>query len=183
MYGIKSEYYITPNISGSEFLENEVQKYCEYKPKSEREKYADVWMDPFTALNVKTMKLNAQAFGGRICTAAVNEWLRDKRNNLKLFFIKYQINNGHLIVVSKNEYYLEEIEYTIMNQGKGLLMAKMKGSKLALRPKVSREFWLNEFEMKYNKFAISQIDRFKLHINKWCNNVGVVNNGSLENFI
>jgi|TARA_R110000744_G_C19052464_1_gene528019 hypothetical protein len=183
MYGIKSEYYITPNISGSDFLENEVQKYFNYKPKSEREKYADVWINPFIALNVKTDKLNAKENTGRICTAAVNEWLRDERNNLKLFFIEYEINNGHLIVVSQNEYYIEEIEYQITNQGKGLLQPKRKHGKLILRPKVSREFWLNEFESKYEKFAISQISRFKSHISKWCNNIGVINNGNLEAFL
>ena len=126
MYGIKSEYHITPNTSASDFLENEVQKYFKYKPKSEREKFADVWIDPCTALNVKTDKLNAKENGGRICTAAVNEWLRDERNNLKLFFIEYKINNGHIVVETQNEYYIEEIEYQITNQGKGLLQPKRK---------------------------------------------------------
>ena len=183
MYDIKNEYHITPNISGSEFLEKEVQKYFGYEPKSEREKFADVWIDPFTALNVKTDKLNAKENTGRICTAAVNEWLRNKENNLKIFFIEYKVNNGHLIVVSQNEYYIEEIEYQITNQGKGLLQPKRKHGKLILRPKVSREFWLNEFEIKYKKFATSQISRFESHISKWCNNDGVNNCGSLEAFL
>ena len=183
MYGIKSEYHITPNTSASEFLESEVQKYFKYKPKSEREKFADVWIDPCTALNVKTDKLNAKENGGRICTAAVNEWLRDERNNLKLFFIEYKINNGHIVVETQNEYYIEEIEYQITNQGKGLLQPKRKHGKLVLRPKITRESWLNEFEIEYKKFAESQINKFEGHINKWCNNIGVSNSGSLETFL
>ena len=185
MYGIKSEYYITPNISGSDFLENEVRKYFNYTPKSEREKFADVWIDPFTALNVKTVKLNDQDIGGpgRICTAAINEWLRDEKNNLKLFFIEYNIDDGHIVIVSQNEYYIEEVGYDICNQGKGLLQPKRKLGKLVLRSKISREAWLSEFEIKYKKFAIAQISRFESHMNSWCNNVGVIDRGNLEAFL
>ena len=184
MYGIKSEYYVTSDISsGSDFLENEVRRYFNYTPKSEREKYADVWIDSFTALNVKTDKLNAQENTGRICTAAINEWLRNEKNNLKLFFIEYSISDGHIVVVSQNEYYIEEIKYQICNQGKGLLQPKRKQGKLVLRPKISREDWLNEFEIKYREFAVSQISRFESYIDAWCNNGGVINRGDLENFI
>ena len=182
MYGIKNEYHITPNISGSDFLENEVRKYFNYTPKSEREKFADVWINPCTALNVKTDKLNAKENTGRICTAAINEWLRDEKNNLKLFFIEYNIGDGHIIIASQNEYYIEEIEYQITNQGKGLLQPKRKHGKLVLRPKISREAWLNEFEIKYNKFATDQINRLESHRNKWCNNNGVNDSGNLETF-
>ena len=169
MYNIKKEYHITPNTSAADFLQFEVQNFFNYKPKSEKEKYADIWVDNFTGINVKTDKLNAQQNKGRICTAAINEWLRNEKNNLKLLFIRYTNDNGYIKIVSQKEVYIEEVEYEICNQGKGVLQPKRKNGNIVFRSKISREQWLQEFQIKYSKFVDNQINRFINLKEKWTN--------------
>jgi hypothetical protein len=168
-YGIKNEYQITPNTEAADFLQSEVQNFFGYQQKSKREKYADVWIKPNYGINVKTDNLCSQQNQGRLCTAAVNEWLQDEQNTLKFIFISYT-NIGGLIkikeVVTK---YLEEIEYRISNQGKGLLQpVRDRNYNVVFRKKISRKEWLLEFKRKYRQFIEKQQDKFEKLKAKWC---------------
>ena len=168
-YDLKQTYTITPNAEAAEFIQAEVQKYFGYSQKSKREKYADVWISETEGLNVKTDNLLSQQNKGRLCTAEVNQWLRNKNNNLKFLFIEYKNEQGLLTLVSTKESYIEEIVYEISNQGRGLLQPKRTSSgKVIFRERISREEWLEEFKIKYSEFVDKQINRFKKYKSDWC---------------
>jgi hypothetical protein len=172
-YGIKSNYKITPQTEAADFLEAEVCKSFNYTPKSKRQKYADVWIDDFTGLNVKTDNLSAPSNKGRLCTAEINTWLKNENNNLKFCFIGYKNENmsGNIEVLTMTEFNIEEVEYDIVNQGKGLLQPKRKDNKVVLRERISRKEWMEEFKIKYNKFVNLQITRFENQRSDWCDNL------------
>lgn len=168
-YGIKKNYQITPNTEAAEFLQSEVQEFFGYNQKSKREKYADVWINKNYGINVKTDNLCSDGRQGRLCTAAVNEWLEDHENILQFIFIDYTNINGFLTieeVVTKN---LEEVEYRISNQGKGLLQPiRDSNCNIVFREPISREDWLQEFKHKYNEFIDKQQDKFEKLRARWC---------------
>tara|TARA_B100000959_G_scaffold280730_1_gene343126 strand:+ start:1211 stop:1786 length:576 start_codon:yes stop_codon:yes gene_type:complete len=172
-YGIKRNYKITPQTEAADFLEAEVCKFFNYIPKSKRQKYADVWIDVFTGLNVKTDNLSALGNKGRLCTAEINTWLKNENNNLKFCFIGYKNENmsGNIDVLTMTEFYIEEVEYDIVNQGKGLLQPKRKDNIVVLRKRISRKEWMEEFKIKYSKFVDSQIARFNKQRSDWCVNL------------
>ncbi len=168
-YNLKETYQITPKTEAADFIQSEVQNYFGYIQKSKREKYADVWITPNEGLNVKTDNLMSEQNKGRLCTAEVNQWLRDENNNLKFLFIEYTNNNGILTLVKTQEVYIEEIMYEISNQGRGLLQPKRCSmGKIILRERVSRQQWIDEFKQKYSKFVDSQIQKFEKYKEQWC---------------
>jgi hypothetical protein len=168
-YNLKETYTITPNAEAAEFIQAEVQNYFGYEQKSKREKYADVWISKTEGLNVKTDNLLSQQNKGRLCTAEVNQWLRNSDNNLKFLFIEYKNNNGILNLISTKESYIEEIVYEIANQGRGLLQPKRNSEgKVIFRERISREEWIDEFKNKYSYFVDKQILRFKKYKSDWC---------------
>lgn len=168
-YNLQETYTITPNAEAADFIEHQVQDHFNYVPKSKRSKYADVWINEKEGLNVKTDNLLSQQNKGRLCTAEVNQWLRDPNNNLKFLFIEYRNENGLLTLVSTKEVYIEEVIYEICNQGRGLLQPKRTSEgKIILRDRISRDEWLEEFKVKYSKFVDKQIERFEKYKTDWC---------------
>jgi hypothetical protein len=168
-YNLKEIYNITPNAEAAEFIQAEVQNYFGYQQKSKREKYADVWINENLGLNVKTDNLISDQNKGRLCTAEVNQWLRDKNNDLKFLFVRYKNQNGLLTLIETNEVYIEEIEYEISNQGRGLLQPKRtKNGEVNLRQRISRDEWIDEFKNKYAKFVDKQILKFENYKKQWC---------------
>ena len=169
MYGILENYKISANTEAADFLEKEVQKFFNYTQNSKRQKYADIWLDDFTGINVKTDNLCSKQNKGRLCTAEINQWLIDERNNLKFLFIEYENNmDGEVKIVSIKETFIEEVEYEIYNQGRGLLQPKRFQNKIVFREKISRKDWLDEFRNKYSIFVDNQIKRFEDYRQKWC---------------
>ena len=168
-YNLQETYQITPNAEAAEFIQAEVQTYFGYEQKSKREKYADVWVSKTEGLNVKTDNLLSQQNKGRLCTAEVNQWLRDPNNNLKFLFIEYKNEDGLLTLVSTKEVYIEEVVYEISNQGRGLLQPKRTSEgKVILRDRISRDEWIEEFKIKYCDFVDKQIARFEKYKSDWC---------------
>ena len=168
-YNLQETYSITPNAEAAEFIQAEVQNYFGYKQKSKREKYADVWISKTEGLNVKTDNLLSQQNKGRLCTAEVNQWLRDPDNNLKFLFIEYKNEDGLLTLVSTKEVYIEEVIYEVTNQGRGLLQPKRTSKgKVIFRNRISRDEWIDEFKIKYNDFVDKQIERFNKYRSDWC---------------
>ena len=168
-YNLQETYSITPNTEAADFIQAEVQNYFGYTQKSKREKYADVWITANEGLNVKTDNLLSQQNKGRLCTAEVNQWLLNTNNNLKFLFVEYTNTNGLLNIVTTKEVYIEEIQYEISNQGRGLLQPKRTSEgKVILRNRISREDWIQEFKIKYSEFVDKQIVRFKKYKSDWC---------------
>lgn len=168
-YNLKKTYSITPNAEAAEFIQAEVQNYFGYEQKSKREKYADVWISETEGLNVKTDNLLSQQNKGRLCTAEVNQWLKNSNNNLKFLFIEYKNEDGLLTLVSTKEVYIEEVVYDITNQGRGLLQPKRTShGKVVFRERISREDWIAEFKTKYSTFVNNQIARFNKYKLDWC---------------
>jgi hypothetical protein len=168
-YNLKETYQITPNAEAAEFIQAEVQNYFGYEQKSKREKYADVWITKTEGINVKTDNLLSQQNKGRLCTAEVNQWLRNPNNNLKFLFIEYTNNDGLLTLVSTKEVYIEEVSYEISNQGRGLLQPRRTSEgKVIFRDRISRDEWISEFKIKYSEFVDKQIARFVKYKTDWC---------------
>ena len=168
-YNLKETYQITPNAEAAEFIQAEVQNYFGYEQKSKREKYADVWITKTEGINVKTDNLLSQQNKGRLCTAKVNQWLRDPNNNLKFLFIEYTNKDGLLTLVSTKEVYIEEVSYEISNQGRGLLQPRRTSEgKVIFRDRISRDEWISEFKIKYSEFVDKQIARFVKYKTDWC---------------
>jgi len=168
-YNLKETYTITPNAEAAEFIQAKVQNHFGYKQKSKREKYADVWISKTEGLNVKTDNLLSQQNKGRLCTAEVNQWLRNLNNNLKFLFIEYKNENGLLTLISTKEVFIEEVVYEISNQGRGLLQPKRTSEgKVIFRNRISREDWIEEFKLKYSNFVDNQITRFEKYKSDWC---------------
>lgn len=167
-YGLKKTYQITPNAEAAEFLQAEVQEFFGYKSKSKREKYADIWINQNYGINVKTDNLNSQQNKGRLCTAEVNQWLKDENNKLSFIFIEYTNDDGNLEIKSVQTKNIEEVEYEISNQGKGLLQPKRYRNKVVFRSTISRSEWMEEFRIKYAEFIDKQIKRFEEKKKHWC---------------
>jgi len=168
-YNLKETYQITPNAEAAEFIQAEVQNYFGYEQKSKREKYADVWITKTEGINVKTDNLLSQQNKGRLCTAEVNQWLRNPNNNLKFLFIEYTNKDGLLTLVSTKEVYIEEVSYEISNQGRGLLQPRRTSEgKVIFRDRISRDEWISEFKIKYSEFVDKQIARFVKYKTDWC---------------
>ena len=168
-YNLQETYQITPNAEAAEFIQAEVQNYFGYEQKSKREKYADVWISQTEGLNVKTDNLLSQQNKGRLCTAEVNQWLRNPNNNLKFLFIEYKNEDGLLTLVSTKEVYIEEVVYEISNQGRGLLQPKRTSEgKVIFRDRINRNEWIGEFKDKYSKFVDKQILKFEKYKLEWC---------------
>jgi hypothetical protein len=132
--------------------------------------------------NVKTSE-NGN-LGGRICTVAVAKWLCDPDNQLKIVHVHYQNNKGHLIITDVREYFIEEIEYTILNQGKGFLFMKTdnKNKVIRAREKLDRELWLQEFQCKYVKFVEDTKKRFDTYAKEFAS-LTVSSETNLLNFM
>lgn len=174
-YGIQQEYQITPNTEAADFLQAEVQNFFGYKQKSKREKFADVWHNKKHGLNVKTDNLSSQHNQGRLCTAAINEWLQDEENVLDFVFISYTNVNGHIKIQEVITKTIEEVEYRISNQGKGLLQPlRDKNNKVVFRAKITRSEWIKEFQSKYSDFINKQQEKFEKLRSKWCKNASVI---------
>jgi hypothetical protein len=171
-YGLKQNYEITKNTEAAEFIQAEVQNFFGYKPKSKREKYADIWINNCEGLNVKTDNVLSVQNKGRLCTAEVNRWLRDPNNNLKFLFIEYKNEDGLLTLLNTKEVFIEEVIYEISNQGRGLLQPKRTSNgKVIFRDRIDREKWIEEFKQKYSMFVDQQIERFVRYKLEWCSNV------------
>lgn len=168
-YGFKQSYNITKGSDASEFLESEFRKYFNYKQHSKRQKYADVWITPKLGFNLKTSC--AEHTTGRICTTDVANFLIDIECNLKIIHLDYKNVNGQLKLNYLSEYYIEEIEYNITNQGRGLIQPKVsyKDNSLKTRTRLSREDWLSEFKIKYNTYCENQKKRLDLQNEKMQN--------------
>ena len=79
-FGLEKEYKIHESAGEDCFIEAKFQEHFNYKPKSKRQKFADVWVNDKFGYNVKTSE-NGN-LGGRICTVAVAKWLCDPDNQL-----------------------------------------------------------------------------------------------------
>jgi len=168
-YNLQETYNITPNAEAAEFIQAEVQNHFGYIQKSKREKYADVWITKNEGLNVKTDNLLSQQNKGRLCTAEVSQWLLNPTNNLKFLFVEYTNKNGLLNILATNEVYIEEVQYEISNQGRGLLQPKRTSTgKVILRDRITREDWIKEFKIKYSEFVDKQIFKFQKYKSDWC---------------
>jgi hypothetical protein len=155
VYGFKPTYKITKGSDAGEFLESEFRNHFNYTQKSKRQKYADVWINLKFGYNLKTSV--AIKTTGRLCTAQVAEFLSDAECNLKIVHLDYENNNGQIILNSLSEYFFEEIEYNISNQGRGFLQPKVNpDNSFKTRPRLSREEWLSEFKFKYNIYCNEQ---------------------------
>jgi hypothetical protein len=168
VYGFKPTYKITKGSDAGEFLESEFRKHFKYIQKSKRQKYADVWINPKFGYNLKTSV--AIKTTGRLCTAQIAEFLSDVECNIKIVHLDYENNNGQIILNSLSEYFFEEIEYNISNQGKGFLQPKVNiDNSFKIRPKPSREEWLNEFKIKYDAYCNEQKIRLDTQNKKFQN--------------
>lgn len=168
-YNLKQTYTITKNTEAADFLQAEVQNFFGYTPKSKREKFADVWITSKHGINVKTDNLCSAQNQGRLCTAAVNQWLQDENNILQFIFIAYTNIEGNIEIKEVITKYIEEVEYRISNQGKGLLQpVRDKNYKVVFRNKITRQEWLEEFQEKYVDFINKQQDKFNKLKAKWC---------------
>ena len=181
-FGLEKEYIIHENAGADCFIEAKFQEHFNYKPKSKRQKFADVWVNDKFGYNVKTSE-NGN-LGGRICTVAVAKWLCDPDNQLKIVHVHYQNNKGHLIITDVREYFIEEIEYTILNQGKGFLFMKTdnKNKVIRAREKLDRELWLQEFQCKYVKFVEDTKKRFDTYAKEFAS-LTVSSETNLLNFM
>lgn len=167
VYGFKPTYKITKGSDASEFLESEFRNHFNYTQKSKRQKYADVWINPKFGYNLKT---SCAKTTGRLCTVQIAEFLSDAECNLKIVHLDYENNNGQIILKSLSEYFFEEIEYNISNQGKGFLQPKVNpDNSFKTRPRLSREEWLSEFKLKYNIYCNEQKVRLNSQNEKFQN--------------
>jgi hypothetical protein len=167
-YGFKSVYEITKGSDASEFLETEFRKHFNYTQNSKRQKYADVWINPKFGYNLKTSC--AVRTTGRLCTAQVATFLSDSECNLKIIHLDYENKDGFLSLNYLSEYYIEEIEYSISNQGRGLLQPKTnKDNSFRTRPRLTREEWLEEFKNKYSKYCENQKKRLDIQNQQYQN--------------
>lgn len=179
MYGLKENYKITPNTEAADFLEHQVKSHFNYTSASKRQEYADIWVNQNHGINVKTINLSSKVVGpGRICTAKINQWLRHKENNLEIIYIEYVNQDGLLSIQNVYSHWIEEVDYYIMNQGRGLLMAKANTNKnniVATRPRLTRSEWLDEFSQKYGEFVDKQIEILKGYKAEWCYDTKIKN--------
>ena len=53
-FGLKKEYKIHESAGADCFIEAKFQDYFNYKPKSKRQKFADVWVNDSFGYNIKT---------------------------------------------------------------------------------------------------------------------------------
>ena len=159
-FGLKKEYQIHEGAGAESFIESQFQNHFNYKPKSKRQKFADVWVNKKFGYNIKT-SVDGN-LGGRICTVAIARWLCNLDNQLKIIHVQYKNDKGHLILTDVREYFIEEIEYNILNQGKGFLHMKTdnKNKVIRTRVKLDRQLWLQEFQSKYIEFVEKQKNRF-----------------------
>lgn len=166
LYGFKPTYEITKGSDAGEFLECEFRKHFNYTQKSKRQKFADVWINTKFGYNLKTSC--AVKTTGRLCTAQVAEFLSDIKCNLKVIHLEYKNDSGLIILTRLSEYYFEEIEYNISNQGKGFLQPKVNpDNSFKTRIKPTREEWLEEFKNKYNTYCNEQKIRLESQNNKF----------------
>ena len=179
-YGLEKHYKITNNTEAAEFLCSIVQKHFNYTPTSKREKFWDIKINENLGLNVKTRNLMSKQTKGRICSVQISHWLRNYENNLKLLYIDYKNENGNLTLESVNEVFIEEVNYHIENQGKGLLQPHIKkNGDVDLRGKLSRLEWLIEFEDQYRKYIEKRTLKNKEYLNEFC----ILDNNTLERFM
>jgi len=179
MYGLEETYKITPHTEAADFLEHRVKEYFKYVSFSKRQKYADIWVTQNHGINVKTVNLSSKTVGpGRICTAEINQWLRHEENNLEIIYIEYLNNDGLLSIQNVSSHWIEEIDYYIMNQGRGLLMANQNpknGSTALIRPRLTRKEWLEEFSEKYADYVDKQIKLLEGYKHEWCHETNLKN--------
>jgi hypothetical protein len=155
VYSFKPTYKITKGSDAGEFLESEFRKHFNYTQKSKRQKYADVWINSKFGYNLKTSC--AIKTTGRLCTAQVAEFLSDIDCELKMIHLEYKNDSGVITLTRLSEYFFEEIEYNISNQGKGFLQPKVNpDNSFKTRPRPSREEWLDEFKLKYDVYCNEQ---------------------------
>ena len=179
-YGLEKHYKITNNTEAAEFLCSIVQKHFNYTPTSKREKFWDIKINENLGLNVKTRNLMSKQTKGRICSVQISHWLRNYENNLKLLYIDYKNENGNLTLESVNEVFIEEVNYHIENQGKGLLQPHIKkNGDVYLRGRLSRLEWLIEFEDQYKKYIEKRTLKNKEYLNEFC----ILDNNTLERFM
>ena len=181
-FGLEREYQIHEGAGADSFIETQFQNHFNYKPKSKRQKFADVWVNENFGYNVKTSE-NGN-LGGRICTVAIAKWLCNPDNQLKIVHVHYQNNKGHLILTDVQEYFIEEIEYMILNQGKGFLFMKTdsKNKVIKTREKIDRDIWLQEFQSKYIEFVENTKKRFDTYAKEFAS-LKVSNENNLLNFM
>ena len=98
----------------------------------------------------------------------VNQWLKNENNKLSFIFVEYTNDNGDLEIQSVQTRNIEEVEYEISNQGKGLLQPKRYRNKVVFRSTISRSEWMEEFKIKYADFIDKQIKRFEEKKKHWC---------------
>ena len=179
-YSLEKHYKITNNTEAAEFLCSIVQKHFNYIPTSKREKFWDVKINKNLGLNVKTRNLMSKKTKGRICSVQISHWLRKYENNLKLLYIDYKNEHGDLTLESVNEVFIEEVNYHIENQGKGLLQPHIKkNGDIDFRGRLSRLEWLIEFEDQYRKYIQKRTLKNKEYLNEFC----ILNNNTLERFM
>jgi hypothetical protein len=181
-FGLKKEYQIHEGAGAESFIEAQFQNHFNYKPKSKRQKFADVWVNPKFGYNIKT-SVNGN-LGGRICTVDIASWLSIPDNQLKIIHVHYNNNRGHLILTDVCEYFIEEIEYNILNQGKGFLHMKTDSTKKVIktREKLDRQLWLQEFQSKYIEFVENTKKRFDINAKKFAS-LTVSSESNLINFM
>lgn len=166
-YGFKESYKITKGTDASEFLENQFRKFFNYTPKSKRQKYADVWINPNFGYNLKT---SCAKTTGRICTVQVAKYLVDIKNELKIIHLDYDNTDGLIVLKKLYEYDIEEIQYLISNQGQGFLQPKVnKDNSFKTRIKICREDWLKEFKIKYDEYVEKQKRRLDIQNQEYQN--------------
>lgn len=171
LYGFKPKYKITKGSDAGEFLESEFRNHFKYTQKSKRQKYADVWINSKFGYNLKTSC--AIKTTGRLCTVQVAKFLSDIECDLKIIHLQYKNDFGEITLTCLSEYYIEEIEYNISNQGKGFLQPKVNpDNSFKTRSKPSREEWLSEFKIKYNIYCNEQKNRLNEQ-NKFFQNLRV----------
>jgi hypothetical protein len=157
VYGFKPYYKITKGSDASEFLECEFRNHFKYEQKSKRQKYADVWINPKFGYNLKT---SCAKTTGRLCTVQIAKFLSDPECELKIVHLDYQNFDGTLKLNWLSEYFIEEIQYNISNQGKGFLQPKVNSdNSFKTRNRLTREDWLEEFKVKYNIYCENQKKR------------------------
>ena len=160
VYGFSPKYNITKGSDASEFLESEFRSHFNYEPSSKRQKYADVWINSKFGYNLKTSC--SEKTTGRLCTIQVAKFLTDPNCELKIVHLNYKNDNGLLTLSSLSEYFIEEIYYTISNQGRGFLQPKVNSdNSFKIRPKPTRQEWISEFKYNYNLYCIKQKERLE----------------------
>jgi hypothetical protein len=181
-FGLKKEYQIHEGAGAESFIEAQFQNHFNYKPKSKRQKFADVWVNEKFGYNIKT-SVDGN-LGGRICTVAIAPWLCNPDNQLKIIHVQYKNDKGHLILTDVREHFIEEIEYNILNQGKGFLHMKTdnKNKVIRTRVKLDRQLWLQEFQSKYIEFVENTKKRFDTYAKEYAS-LTVSSETNLSNFM